>query len=79
MAQYKKVAADAPTKNVAIPVSQVVAPTTKSGGEVFWKTTFNWADPTQERGWTLPDGWEIKDNSDNGNVWMWRMGGTPCG
>ena len=72
MAQYKKVAADAPTKNVAIPVSQVVAPTTKSGGEVFWKTTFNWADPTQERGWTLPDGWEIKDNSDNGNVWMWR-------
>ncbi len=44
----------------------------KGSGEVFWQTSFNWADPNEPRGWSLPAGWEIKDISDNGNVWTWR-------
>jgi hypothetical protein len=43
----------------------------KGGGDIIWQTTFNWADPTNPRGWTLPDGWTIKDVSDTGYPWMW--------
>lgn len=58
------------------PVSQVnareeVMPPTKTGGDVIWQTTFNWGNPDDPRGWTLPEGWDIKDNSDLGNLWVW--------
>jgi hypothetical protein len=43
----------------------------KSGGDVFWSTTFNWGDPVT-REWSLPDGWTNVDKSDLGNPWMWR-------
>ncbi|MFA6129261.1 MAG: T9SS type A sorting domain-containing protein [Bacteroidales bacterium] len=43
----------------------------KGGGDVIWQTTFNWADPTNPRGWSLPEGWTIKDVSDMGNPWIW--------
>ncbi len=44
----------------------------KGSGDVFWKTSFNWADPTSDRGWSLPAGWTVKDNLDLGNFWVWR-------
>lgn len=43
----------------------------KGGGNIIWQTTFNWADAANPRGWTLPDGWTIKDVSDTGFPWMW--------
>jgi hypothetical protein len=48
-----------------------LAPVAKGGGDIIWQTTFNWADPSDPRGWSLPAGWEIKDNSDLGNLWVW--------
>lgn len=43
----------------------------KSGGDVIWSTTFDWANPSDPQGWTLPAGWEIRDLSDLGNNWTW--------
>jgi hypothetical protein len=43
----------------------------KGGGDVIWQTSFNWADASVERGWSLPAGWTIVDVSDLGNPWMW--------
>lgn len=43
----------------------------KTGGDTIWFTSFDWADETQERGWSLPDGWDIVDNSGFGFPWMW--------
>jgi hypothetical protein len=43
----------------------------KGGGDVIWQTTFDWADESSPRGWTLPEGWVIKDVSDTGYPWMW--------
>ena len=45
----------------------------KAGGDLIWETTFDWADPDNPQGWTLPDGWELVDNSDLGNFWVWRQ------
>jgi hypothetical protein len=44
----------------------------KGGGDVIWSTTFNWKNPDDPRGWTLPAGWSVQDNSDLGNLWEWR-------
>ncbi len=44
----------------------------KAGGDTIWSTTFDWADETQERGWSLPEGWSIVDNTDFGMPWIWR-------
>jgi len=44
----------------------------KGGGDIIWQTSFNWANPNDARGWSLPDGWLIQDNSDYGNLWTWR-------
>lgn len=44
----------------------------KAGGDVIWQTTFNWKDESSPVGWTLPAGWEIHDNADLGNNWIWR-------
>jgi len=49
----------------------IITPMIKGGGDLIWQSTFNWSNPDDPRGWTLPDGWEIKDNSDLGNVWVW--------
>jgi len=46
----------------------------KAEGEIFFKETFNWKDPANPSGWTLPAGWQIKDESDLGFKWTWRAG-----
>lgn len=46
---------------------------TKGGGDVIWQTTFDWANPDDPRGWSLPEGWVIGDNSDLGNYWIWGI------
>ncbi len=46
----------------------------KSEGEIFFSETFDWKDPTSERGWTLPPGWQIVDETDLGTPWVWRAG-----
>ena len=45
----------------------------KGDGQVFWEEDFDWEDPDNKRGWSLPEGWAIEDNSadDNGFVWVW--------
>lgn len=43
----------------------------KAGGDLIWQETFDWADPENPQGWTLPDGWTIADNLDLGNYWIW--------
>ncbi|MFA6125708.1 MAG: T9SS type A sorting domain-containing protein [Bacteroidales bacterium] len=55
------------------PDTQSVLPiASKGGGDIIWQTSFNWADPSDPRGWSLPDGWIVQDNSDYGNLWIWR-------
>jgi len=46
----------------------------KGEGDVFFLETFDWEDPSAERGWTLPDGWQIVDENDLGHFWTWRAG-----
>ena len=45
----------------------------KGNGQVFWEEQFNWEAPSEPRGWKLPAGWTIEDNSEdnNGYVWGW--------
>jgi len=53
---------------VAAGVSQAQ---TKGNGEVFYSTTFDWADETDERGWSAPEGFTMIDPDDNGMNWHW--------
>lgn len=46
-------------------------PALKGNGEVFFLETFDWADPTNERGWSLPEGYYMEDPTDNGFNWHW--------
>ena len=45
----------------------------KAGGDIIWQSTFDWANPDDPQGWSLPDGWELVDNMDLGNFWTWRQ------
>ncbi len=49
-------------------------PAFKFEGEVFYSETFDFADASVERGWTLPEGWQIVDENDLGHYWTWRAG-----
>ncbi len=46
----------------------------KYEGEVFYSETFDFANPADDRGWSLPDGWQIVDENDIGHFWEWRAG-----
>jgi hypothetical protein len=56
------------------PSIHATGPNLKSDGEIFYSETFDFADPTSERGWTLPAGWIVKDENDLGHYWEWRAG-----
>lgn len=53
------------------PAISLKEPQVKAGGDIIWETTFNWANPADPQGWSLPTGWEIRDNADLGNNWIW--------
>ena len=45
----------------------------KGDGDVFWIETFNWENPDDIKGWTLPEGWVLgEEGEDFGHSWMWR-------
>ena len=56
------------------PVPQPRQSSHKSGGEVFYKETFNWKNAADPRGWTAPAGFQIVEETDFGCPWVWRAG-----
>lgn len=45
----------------------------------FYHETFNWADSTSSRGWSLPDGFYLEDPQDNGFNWhCWPDDSLAC-
>ncbi len=68
--QNQRKSSGTPVSQRDVSLQSLIAPG-KSGGEVIWQTTFNWANPADPQGWTLPQGWEIRDISDLGNNWTW--------
>lgn len=61
----------APGKVISVTGSSILPTFAKGGGDTIWHTSFGWENPDDPRGWMLPDGWEIKDNTDLGNYWVW--------
>jgi len=49
-------------------------PILKGEGEVFFHETFNWKDPSNPSGWSLPAGWQNVDENEFGFKWTWRAG-----
>ncbi len=45
--------------------------TLKGNGEVFYSTTFDWANAADEKGWTAPEGFYMVDPDNNGFNWHW--------
>lgn len=43
----------------------------KGDGQVIWSTTFDWADPDDPRGWSVPEGYTMIDNAGFGFNWHW--------
>lgn len=46
----------------------------KGEGEIFFKETFNWKDPSNPSGWSLPAGWLNVDENEFGFKFIWRAG-----
>ncbi len=54
---------------------EIPAPTQlKAEGEIFFSETFNFADPSNPRGWSLPAGWQVVEEGNFGQYWEWRAG-----
>jgi hypothetical protein len=49
-------------------------PNLKSEGEIFYTETFNFKDPSNPRGWSLPANWQLSSEGDFGQFWVWRAG-----
>ncbi len=43
----------------------------KGSGETFYKTTFDWGNPADEKGWTAPEGFYMEDPDDIGYNFHW--------
>ena len=43
----------------------------KGNGEVFFYEDFDWSNPDDPRGYTLPDGYYLEDPDDTGYNWQW--------
>ncbi|MDD4645312.1 MAG: hypothetical protein PHY99_04920, partial [Bacteroidales bacterium] len=52
-------------------VTKPATPGLKGNGQVFYRETFGWADPTDPRGWKAPEGFRFKDTTDIGFNWHW--------
>jgi hypothetical protein len=55
-------------------IETISQPSLKTEGEIFFKETFNWKDPSNPQGWSLPAGWQIVDVTGFGTPWVWRAG-----
>lgn len=51
----------------------------KTSNDTIWSTSFDWEDLDSDRGWTLPDGWTIVDNTDFGYPWVWMKDSIQIG
>ena len=51
----------------------------KSSNDTIWSTTFDWEDPSSERGWSLPAGWTIEDFTEYGYPWVWMKDSIQVG
>lgn len=51
----------------------------KGDGQVFWSEDFDWENPEDIKGWTLPEGWLIEENDslDLGYTWVWTKDSCP--
>ncbi len=56
------------------PVAEPGESSLKTGGEVFYKETFNWKNSADPKGWTAPEGFQIVEETDFGCPWIWRAG-----
>ena len=52
-------------------LSQAQTKGLKGNGEVFFYEDFDWANPDDPRGWSLPEGYSLIDHDDTGYNWMW--------
>jgi len=43
----------------------------QSNPNVFFRETFNWGNPSDPKGWTMPSGFSVTDPLDNGYTWHW--------
>ncbi|MFC2119362.1 hypothetical protein ACFLSY_12045, partial [Bacteroidota bacterium] len=46
----------------------------KADGDIFFTEEFDWEDPSDIKGWKMPDGWSQVDVTDLGLDWQWRAG-----
>jgi len=46
-------------------------PPLKGDGKVFFYEDFNWENPSDAKGWTMPDGYQLLDPDDNGFNFGW--------
>ncbi|MCX6225777.1 MAG: T9SS type A sorting domain-containing protein [Bacteroidia bacterium] len=46
-------------------------PALKGDGQVFFYEDFNWGNPADEKGWTMPAGYQLLDPNDNGFNFKW--------
>lgn len=44
----------------------------KGDGQVFYYEDFDWGNPDDPKGYTLPDGYYLEDPDDNGYNWQWK-------
>ena len=43
----------------------------KGDGQAFYTQTFDWGNPDDPRGWSLPEGFYFEDPDDTGTNWHW--------
>lgn len=55
----------------APPSYQTKAKFLKADGDVFWKTSFDFKDPSNPQGFAWPEGWISFDATDFGMPWKW--------
>ncbi|MFC2117929.1 T9SS type A sorting domain-containing protein [Bacteroidota bacterium] len=65
-----------PSKDMGVKAKKEITQSNvlKGDGQVFWTEDFDWENPADPKGWTLPDGWLNEDHTeeDLGYLWEWK-------